>query len=270
MRVGDRADRRDRRRATRRRATLLQFSTEVCAPCRATARVLGDLADRPRSVEHVDLDVTHRPDLAARYRVLQTPTTLILDSDGAVRARIGGAVRRDLVVAELDHVSNRESSPHDRQHRAPESTRAAPASSPASRPSSCSSSSPSRCSALTIAGVDPARRAGRRLPHRRRSRRSAAPLRIPLQGVRAPAPEAAGRARGPRSADLRAGRRPVRGPSSASCCTCSACPSRSSIAAAAAFVAAFLNSVFDYCLGCQIYLLLARAGVIRRKPAPVA
>ncbi len=42
------------------------------------------------------------------------------------------------------------------------------------------------------------------------------------------------------------------------------------IAAAAAFVAAFLNSVFAYCLGCQIYLLLARAGVIRRKPAPAA
>ena len=48
--------------------------------------------------------MTHRPELAARYRVLQTPTTLILDSDGAVRARIGGAVRRDLVIAELDRV----------------------------------------------------------------------------------------------------------------------------------------------------------------------
>ncbi len=38
------------------------------------------------------------------------------------------------------------------------------------------------------------------------------------------------------------------------------------IAAAAAFVAAFLNSVFGYCLGCQIYLLLARAGILG-KPA---
>lgn len=38
-------------------------------------------------------------------------------------------------------------------------------------------------------------------------------------------------------------------------------------AAAAAFVAAFLNSVFGYCLGCQIYLLLARAGVVGRAPA---
>ncbi|WP_105034304.1 DUF4395 domain-containing protein [Cryobacterium aureum] len=36
------------------------------------------------------------------------------------------------------------------------------------------------------------------------------------------------------------------------------------IAAAAAFVAAFLNAVFDYCLGCQIYLLLVRFGVLNR------
>jgi thiol-disulfide isomerase/thioredoxin len=86
------------------RATLLQFSTEVCAPCRATARVLGDLADSTDAVAHVDLDVTHRPDLAARYRVMQTPTTLILDREGAVRARIGGAVRRELIAAELDRV----------------------------------------------------------------------------------------------------------------------------------------------------------------------
>ncbi len=39
------------------------------------------------------------------------------------------------------------------------------------------------------------------------------------------------------------------------------------VAAAAAFIVAFLNSVFGYCVGCQIYLLLARAGIIRRKPA---
>lgn len=86
------------------RATLLQFSTEVCSPCRSTARVLDDLAARTEDVAHVELDVTRRPELASRYRVLQTPTTLILDRDGAVRARIGGAVRRDLVVAELEKV----------------------------------------------------------------------------------------------------------------------------------------------------------------------
>jgi hypothetical protein len=35
------------------------------------------------------------------------------------------------------------------------------------------------------------------------------------------------------------------------------------IAAAAAFFAAFLNAVFNYCLGCQIWLGLARAGLIK-------
>jgi hypothetical protein len=37
------------------------------------------------------------------------------------------------------------------------------------------------------------------------------------------------------------------------------------IAGAAAFVAAFLNAAFAFCLGCQIYLALTRTGVIRPK-----
>ena len=40
------------------------------------------------------------------------------------------------------------------------------------------------------------------------------------------------------------------------------------ITASAAFIAAFLNSVFGYCLGCQIYLLLLRAGILGRTAAP--
>jgi hypothetical protein len=40
------------------------------------------------------------------------------------------------------------------------------------------------------------------------------------------------------------------------------------ITAILAFVAAFLNSVFGYCLGCQFYLLLVRARIIRRNATP--
>lgn len=83
-------------------ATLLQLSSDVCAPCRATAKVLGGI--REHGVRHVEVDIAARPDLASRFNVLQTPTTLILDATGAVRARIGGAVRRDLVIAELERV----------------------------------------------------------------------------------------------------------------------------------------------------------------------
>lgn len=39
------------------------------------------------------------------------------------------------------------------------------------------------------------------------------------------------------------------------------------VAASLAFIAAFLNSVFAYCVGCQIYLLLVRAGILGRKGA---
>lgn len=39
------------------------------------------------------------------------------------------------------------------------------------------------------------------------------------------------------------------------------------IATAAAFIAAFLNAAFGFCLGCQIYLLLQRAGVLGRSGA---
>ncbi|NJI58683.1 DUF4395 domain-containing protein [Microbacterium oxydans] len=39
------------------------------------------------------------------------------------------------------------------------------------------------------------------------------------------------------------------------------------IATAAAFIAAFLNAAFAFCLGCQLYLLLQRAGIIGRAAA---
>jgi thiol-disulfide isomerase/thioredoxin len=85
-------------------ATLLQFSTEVCAPCATTRVVLGDVASGRENVSHIDLDVTNRPDLASRFHILQTPTTLILDRKGVVRARIGGAPRKAELTAELDRI----------------------------------------------------------------------------------------------------------------------------------------------------------------------
>ena len=86
------------------RATLLQFSSEVCAPCVATHRVLDGVASSSTGVAHLEVDVANRPDLASRFNILQTPTTLVLDEHGVVRARIGGAARPDTVRAELDRI----------------------------------------------------------------------------------------------------------------------------------------------------------------------
>ncbi len=42
------------------------------------------------------------------------------------------------------------------------------------------------------------------------------------------------------------------------------------IAAAMAFIASFLNAAFGLCLGCQLYLVLQRAGIVgRERPASV-
>lgn len=72
------------------RATLVQFSTEMCARCPQVRRLLSSYAARDEAVVHVEVDLTHRPDLSARYRVLQTPTTFVVDGAGAVRARFHG------------------------------------------------------------------------------------------------------------------------------------------------------------------------------------
>ncbi len=85
-------------------ATLLQFSTEVCAPCVSTHALLGKIAAELDGVAHVDVDVTRRPDIASRFNLLQSPTTLLLDSRGVVRARIGGAPRPAEVRAELQRI----------------------------------------------------------------------------------------------------------------------------------------------------------------------
>ncbi|MCU1403155.1 MAG: hypothetical protein JWM70_1479 [Microbacteriaceae bacterium] len=88
-----------------RHATLLQFSTEVCAACRTTSVTLKAVADLANAdVTHVDVDVTHRADIASRFNLLQSPTTLILDGRGVIRARIGGTPRAAEVRAELDRI----------------------------------------------------------------------------------------------------------------------------------------------------------------------
>lgn len=86
-------------------ATLLQFSTEMCARCPGVHRVLGDIARAQPGVVHFDIDVTHRPDIARHFHVLQTPTTFILDSRGVIRSRFGGTPSRNVIEMELARVT---------------------------------------------------------------------------------------------------------------------------------------------------------------------
>jgi thiol-disulfide isomerase/thioredoxin len=86
------------------RATLLQFSTAFCAPCRVTRRVLDEVASVVPGVSHVEIDAEHHLDVVRRLGVSRTPTTLVLDSGGREVSRAAGAPTRDAVMATLARV----------------------------------------------------------------------------------------------------------------------------------------------------------------------
>ena len=83
------------------RATLLQFSSAFCAPCRATRQILSDMAGRTDGVAHVEIDVATRMDLARQLDIRRTPTVLVLGPRGQVTRRASGLPRRADVVAAL-------------------------------------------------------------------------------------------------------------------------------------------------------------------------
>ncbi|WP_028636572.1 TlpA family protein disulfide reductase [Nocardioides sp. URHA0032] len=83
------------------RATLLQFSSAFCAPCRATRRTLTDVAGAVPGVAHVEVDAEHHLDLVRALGILRTPTTLVLDSVGREVTRATGAPRKEQVLAAL-------------------------------------------------------------------------------------------------------------------------------------------------------------------------
>ncbi|KAB2386252.1 thioredoxin family protein [Actinomadura montaniterrae] len=83
------------------KATLVQFSSAFCAPCRTTRRVLGEVAGMVDGVAHVELDAEAHLELVRRLNVVRTPTVLVLDGAGRVVRRAAGAPRKADVIAAL-------------------------------------------------------------------------------------------------------------------------------------------------------------------------
>lgn len=89
------------------RATLVQFSSAFCAPCRATRHVLSQVAGLVAGVRHVEVDAESRLDLVRRLSVAKTPTVLVLDGSGRVVRQAAGQPRRADVIAALGAVIGR-------------------------------------------------------------------------------------------------------------------------------------------------------------------
>jgi thiol-disulfide isomerase/thioredoxin len=83
------------------RATLVQFSSAFCAPCRSTRRILGEVAGMVDGVAHVELDAEAHLDLVRRLNVLRTPTVFVLDGSGRIVRRGSGLPRKADIIAAL-------------------------------------------------------------------------------------------------------------------------------------------------------------------------
>ncbi|GAC1445738.1 MAG: hypothetical protein NVSMB55_28280 [Mycobacteriales bacterium] len=83
------------------RATLLQFSSSVCAPCRAARQLLSAVAASEPGVRHVEVDAEGHLDVVRQLNILKTPTILVLDPRGHVVLRAAGLPRREDIHAAL-------------------------------------------------------------------------------------------------------------------------------------------------------------------------
>ncbi|NML54658.1 thioredoxin family protein [Streptomyces sp. R302] len=85
------------------RATLVQFSSAFCQPCRATRRVLDEVAAMVPGVAHVEIDAEEHLGLVRDLEVTRTPTVLVLDAAGVIVRRAAGQPRKADVIAALGH-----------------------------------------------------------------------------------------------------------------------------------------------------------------------
>lgn len=84
------------------RATMVQFSSAFCSPCRATRLLLTDITSKVDGVVTVEIDAEEHLALVRELNIMRTPTVLILDADGFVTTRASGLPRRDQVMTALN------------------------------------------------------------------------------------------------------------------------------------------------------------------------
>ena len=85
-------------------ATMVQFSSAFCQPCRATRRILEEVTVMVPGVSHVEIDAEENLDLVRALDVRRTPTVLFLGPAGDLQQRASGQPRKVDVIAALARV----------------------------------------------------------------------------------------------------------------------------------------------------------------------
>jgi thiol-disulfide isomerase/thioredoxin len=85
-------------------ATLLQFSSAFCTPCRSVRRVSSEVAGLLPGVQHVEVDAESHLDAVRELEIWRTPTLLVLDADGRVVKRATGVPSKPQLIAVLGDI----------------------------------------------------------------------------------------------------------------------------------------------------------------------
>ena len=83
------------------RATMVQFSSAFCTPCRATKVLLEDMVKTMTDVRYAHIDAESHLELVRELNILSTPTTLFLNHAGVEVGRAMGTPKRAQVHAAL-------------------------------------------------------------------------------------------------------------------------------------------------------------------------
>lgn len=85
-------------------ATLVQFSTAFCTPCRAVCRVCTEVVALLPEVQYVQVDAESHLDAVRALGVWRTPTLFVLDGDGRVVRRATGVPGKAQLIAVLGEI----------------------------------------------------------------------------------------------------------------------------------------------------------------------
>jgi len=83
------------------RATMVQFSSAFCTPCRATKALLEDMVKTMPDVRYAHVDAESHLELVRKLDIRSTPTTLFLNHAGVEVGRAMGTPKRAQVNAAL-------------------------------------------------------------------------------------------------------------------------------------------------------------------------
>lgn len=86
------------------RATLVQFSSAFCTPCRATRTLLSQVVTDYPGIKYVEIDAESNLELVRKLNINSTPTTLVLDANGMELSRAIGAPKRSDVINTLNSI----------------------------------------------------------------------------------------------------------------------------------------------------------------------